>query len=96
MDREIERQRLECLHGQIIFCKYFAAFACFAYVFSTIKLGARAPSCISHTLVKDMSLNRGGTHFTLGLMQCIISSFLLQIYLCPLSNLPNCAHELLN
>ena len=30
-----------------------------------------------HTLTMDMSLNRGVTHFTLGLRSCIISSFLL-------------------
>ena len=41
-----------------------------------------ASSCISY-LAKDMSLNRGATHFTIGPRPCIISSFVLQIYLCP-------------
>ena len=36
-----------------------------------------------HTLAKDMSLNRGATHFTLGLRPCFILSFLLKIYLRP-------------
>ena len=34
-----------------------------------------------HSLAKDMSLNRGATHFKLGLRPCFISSILLQIYL---------------
>ena len=38
--------------------------------------GARPPPTF-HILTKDMSLNRGATHFTLGLRQCIISSFLI-------------------
>ena len=45
-------------------------------------LGAASPPAF-HTLAKDISLNKGATRFTLGLRQCIISSFLLQIYLCP-------------
>ena len=43
--------------------------------------GASPPAF--HTLTKDMFLIRGATHFTLGLRSCIISSFLLQIYLRP-------------
>ena len=34
---------------------------------------------VFHTLAKDKSLNRGATHFQLGLRSCIISSFLLYI-----------------
>ena len=45
--------------------------------------GARAPSCISYFGSGHMSLNRGAIHFTLGLRPCIISSFLIQIYLRP-------------
>ena len=45
-------------------------------------LGSAPPSEF-HTLAKDMPRNRGATHFTLGLRPCIISSFLLQIYLRP-------------
>ena len=51
---------------------------------------------IFHTLAKDMFLNRGATHFTLGLRPCIISSFLLQIYLPPplkITQLRHCARE---
>ena len=51
----------------------------------------RVPPPVFHILVKDMSKNRGATHFTLGLRPCIISSFPLQIYLGPLSKLPSCA-----
>ena len=43
----------------------------------------RAPPPAFHTLARDMSLNRGATHFTLGLSPSIISSFLLQVYLRP-------------
>ena len=39
----------------------------------------RAPPPAFHTLTKDMSKNRGKTHFTPGLSPYIISSFLLQI-----------------
>ena len=47
-------------------------------------LWARRASPAFHTLAKDMSLNRGETHFTLGLRPCIISSFLLyKLYLRP-------------
>ena len=44
----------------------------------------RAPPPAFHTLAEDTPLNRGATHFTLGLRPCTISSFLLQIYLPPL------------
>ena len=40
------------------------------------------PSCISYFCQEHVS-NRGAIHFTLGLRPCIISSFLLQIYLRP-------------
>ena len=43
-----------------------------------------APPGAFHTLAKDMSINRGATHFTLDVRPCIIPSFLLQIYLRPL------------
>ena len=36
-----------------------------------------APPPVFHTLAKDMSKNRGATHFTLGLRPCIILYFLL-------------------
>ena len=49
----------------------------------------RAPPPAIHTLSKEMSLNKGATHFTLGPRPCIITS--LQIYLRPLSKLPSCA-----
>ena len=45
-------------------------------------LGGRAPPAF-HTLAKDMSKHRDTTHFTPGSRPCIISSFLLLIYLCP-------------
>ena len=45
--------------------------------------GRAPPQPAFHTLAKDMSLNRGATHFTLGLRPCIISSFILHIYLRP-------------
>ena len=38
--------------------------------------GGGAPPTAFHTLAKDMSLNRGATHFTLWLRTCFISSFL--------------------
>ena len=50
-----------------------------------------APPPAFHTLVQDMSLNRGATHSTLELRSRIISSFLLLIYLRPLWKLPSCA-----
>ena len=40
-------------------------------------IGGGTPPPEFHTLAKDMSPNRGATHFTLGLRPCIISSFLL-------------------
>ena len=39
--------------------------------------GQGAPPSVFYTLVKDMSLYRGAAHFTIGLMPCIILSFLL-------------------
>ena len=45
-------------------------------------LGGRAPPAF-HTLANDMSKHRDTTHFTPGSRPCIISSFLLLIYLCP-------------
>ena len=53
----------------------------------------RAPPPAFHTLAVDMPLNRGATHFTLGLRSCIFSSYLLQIYLPPHSKLPSCAPD---
>ena len=47
----------------------------------------RAPPPAFHTLAKDMPVNRGGTHFSLGLRPCIISSLLLQIYLSKITQL---------
>ena len=53
--------------------------------------GGGAPLPAFHTLVEDISLYRGATHFTPGLRPCIISSFLLQINLRPPpSKLPSC------
>ena len=43
----------------------------------------RVPPLIFHTWAKDMSLKKSAKHFTLGIRPCIISSFLLQIYLRP-------------
>ena len=59
-------------------------------LFSTLPgASQRAPPPAFHILAKDIFLNRGATHFTLGLRPCIISSFLLQIYLLPpLQNYP--------
>ena len=47
----------------------------------------RAPPPEFHTLANAMFLNRGATHFSLGLTPCIISPFLLQIYLPPPLNI---------
>ena len=38
--------------------------------------GGRGACPAFHTMAMDMYLNRGATHFTLGLRPCIISSFL--------------------
>ena len=45
--------------------------------------GRAPPPPAFQTLAKDISLDRGATHFTLGLSPCIISSFLYHIYLRP-------------
>ena len=55
------------------------------------QLGGGVPPPAFPTLAKDMSLNRGAIHFTLRLRPCIILSFLLQIYMRPLSKKPDCA-----
>ena len=47
-----------------------------------------APPPAFHNLAKDMSLDKGATHFTLGPRPCIISFFLFQIYLRPSQNYP--------
>ena len=52
--------------------------------------GGGAPPLAFHTLAKDMSLNRGASHFTLGLRPLSRPSFYK--YTCaPLSKLPSCA-----
>ena len=43
--------------------------------------GRALPPAFRTFVAKDMSLNRGTSHFTLELRSCIISSFLFQIYL---------------
>ena len=48
----------------------------------------RTPPLEFHTWTMEMSLIRGATHFALGLRSCIISSFLLQIYLRPPLEIP--------
>ena len=53
--------------------------------------GARSFLAEFQTLAKDMSIDRGATHFTLGLRPCIISSFPLQICLRPPLKLSSCA-----
>ena len=53
-------------------------------------LGA-SPAC--HTLAKDMSLNRGTTHSTLGLRSCIIHPSYCKNTSAPLSKLPSCVPD---
>ena len=57
--------------------------------------GARGARSLLHfTKAKGMSLNRGATHFTLGLRPCIISHPSYYKYTCaPLSKLPSCAPD---
>ena len=50
----------------------------------------RAPPPVFHTLAKDMSLNRGATHSTLGLSNVLSLPYFKYTYV-PLSKIPSCA-----
>ena len=54
--------------------------------------GGRTPPAF-HTLAKDMSLNRGETHFTLRLRPFIILPSYYKYIYAPLSKSPSCVPE---